>query len=244
MVHNGADALVVDPGQAPPVVQALQQLGLKLRAILVTHRHADHVGGIDELRSVLEGPIYGPPSLSSAGVNHPVKEGDQLPFDTLTFDVWETPGHTREHLSFVCHKFPIKEQTTPLVFCGDTLFSGGCGRLFDGQPELLFGSLERLAQMHEQTKICPAHEYTLSNLAFAQAVEPGNSALSTYRQHCLNLRGRNLPTLPATLSTERQINPFLRLTEPDVISAAREHGATDEQPLAVFTALRAWKNIF
>ena len=244
MVHNGSEALVVDPGQAAPVIQALQQLGLKLRAILVTHRHADHIGGISELKSMLSGPIYGPPSLTDAGVTHAVSEGDQLTFDTLTFDVWETPGHTREHLSFVCHKFPEAGQTTPLIFCGDTLFSGGCGRLFDGQPELLFGSLERLAQMHEQTKICPAHEYTLNNLVFAQAVEPGNSALSSYRQHCLNLRGRDIPTLPTTLSIERQINPFLRWTEPDVISAAREHGAPDGQPLAVFTALRAWKNIF
>lgn len=244
MIHNGLDALVVDPGQAAPVIQTLQQLGLKLRAILVTHRHPDHIAGINELQSILTGPIYGPPSLVSAGIDHPVKEGDQISFDTLTFDVWQTPGHTLEHLSFVCYKFQTENTSTPLVFCGDTLFSAGCGRLFDGHPESLFNSLERLAQLPEQTKICPAHEYTLSNLAFALAVESGHSALISYHQHCLNLRSRDVPTLPTTVSIERQINPFLRLTEPDVISAARLHGAPDEQPLAVLTALRAWKNTF
>lgn len=238
------DALVVDPGQAPPVIETLQQLGLKLSAILVTHRHADHIGGLGALQSVLTGPIYGPAGLVDAGVTHPVAEGDTVHFHELTWHVWETPGHTREHLSYVCDSFTLDGQTAPLVFCGDTLFSAGCGRLFDGQPELLFGSLKRLAQMHEQTKICPAHEYTVSNLAFAQAVEPGNSALHSYRQHCLNLRARHRPTLPTTLTIERQINPFLRLSEPEVISAARQHGAPDEQPLAVFTALRAWKNTF
>lgn len=244
MIHNGSDALVVDPGQAAPAIQTLQQLGLKLRAILVTHRHPDHIAGIDGLKSILNGPIYGPPSLTKAGIDHPVKEGDRISFDTLTFDVWETPGHTLEHLSFVCNKFITQTGSTPLVFCGDTLFSAGCGRLFDGHPELLFASLERLARLPEQTKICPAHEYTLSNLAFAQAVEPSNSALNSYRQHCLSLRDRDIPTLPTILSIERQINPFLRSTEPDVISTARQHGALDEQPLAVFTALRAWKNKF
>lgn len=244
MIHNGSEALVVDPGQAAPVTHALQQLGLKLSAILVTHRHPDHIAGIGELKSILTGPIYGPVSLTSVGVDHPVQEGDRISFGPLTFEVWQTPGHTQEHLSFVCYKFFTNNIETPLVFCGDTLFSAGCGRLFDGHPESLLNSLERLAQLPEQTKICPAHEYTLSNLAFAEAVEPGNSALSSYRQHCLNLRGRNMPTLPTTLSIERQINPFLRSTESDVISAAREHGAPDEQPLAVFTALRAWKNIF
>lgn len=244
MVHDGQDALVVDPGDAQPVIDALQRLGLKLGAILVTHRHADHVAGIASLRRLLDGPIYGPSSLVPAHVDHPVSEGNTVSFCSLTFQVWETPGHTLEHLSFVCREFPTENVMTPLVFCGDTLFSAGCGRLFDGHPEQLWASLNRLAQLPEQTKICPTHEYTMSNLAFALAVEPDHGSVRSYRQHCMNLRDRQLPTLPTVLSIEREINPFLRLSEPKVISAARQHGATDESPLAVFTALRAWKNIF
>ncbi|MBP7483864.1 MAG: hydroxyacylglutathione hydrolase [Aquabacterium sp.] len=244
MIHNGQEALVVDPGDASPVIQTLNQNGLKLKAILVTHRHADHIAGIAALQPYLDGPIYGPESLQNSGVNHPVYEGDQITFGPLTFHVWETPGHTAEHLSFFCEQLMLAHQSTPVLFCGDTLFSAGCGRVFDGHPELLWQSLNRLAQLPEQTKICPAHEYTLSNLDFAEAAEPSNPALHTHRQHCLNLRGRHLPTLPTTLLVERQINPYLRLTEPEIISQARMHGATTEQPEAVFIALRAWKNTF
>lgn len=244
MIHNGQEALVVDPGDASPVIQTLNQNGLILKAILVTHRHADHIAGIAALQPHLNGPIYGPESLQNSGVNHPVYEGNQISFGPLTFHVWETPGHTAEHLSFFCEQISLAHETCPVLFCGDTLFSAGCGRVFDGQPELLWRSLNRLAQLPEQTKICPAHEYTLSNLNFAEAAEPSNPALQTHRQHCLNLRGRHLPTLPTTLLVERQINPYLRLAEPDIISQARTHGATSDQPEAVFIALRAWKNTF
>lgn len=244
MIHNGQEALVVDPGDASPVIQTLNQNGLKLKAILVTHRHADHIAGIADLQPYLDGPIYGPESLQNSGINHPVYEGDQIHFGPLTFHVWATPGHTAEHLSFFCEQIPFARETCPVLFCGDTLFSAGCGRVFDGQPELLWRSLNRLAQLPEQTKICPTHEYTLSNLDFAEAAEPSNPALQTHRQHCLNLRGRHLPTLPTTLLVERQINPYLRLAEPEIISQARMHGATSDQPEAVFIALRAWKNTF
>lgn len=244
MIHNGQEAMVVDPGDASPVIQTLNQNGLKLKAILVTHRHADHIAGIADLQPYLDGPIYGPESLQNSGINHPVYEGDQIHFGPLTFHVWATPGHTAEHLSFFCEQIPFALETCSVLFCGDTLFSAGCGRVFDGQPELLWRSLNRLAQLPEQTKICPTHEYTLSNLDFAEAAEPSNPALQTHRQHCLNLRGRHLPTLPTTLLVERQINPYLRLAEPEIISQARMHGATSDHPEAVFIALRAWKNTF
>ena len=244
MIHDGKNALVVDPGDASPVIQTLNQNGLKLKAILVTHRHADHIAGISALAPYLDGPVYGPTSLQKAGVTTPVYEGDQVTFGSLIFKVWETPGHTTEHLSFFCEQISTAKGVYPILFCGDTLFSAGCGRVFDGQPELLWQSLNRLAQLPEQTKICPAHEYTLSNLDFAEAVEPGNPALNIHRQHCLNLRGQHLPTLPTTLLVEREINPYLRLTKPQIISQARIHGAINEQPEAVFIALRAWKNTF
>ncbi len=244
MIHDGQQALVVDPGDASPVIQTLNQNGLKLKAILVTHRHADHIGGIAALQPFLDGPIYGPQSLQNSGVNHPVFEGDLITWGAMAFHVWETPGHTAEHLSFFCEQISLGHDRSPILFCGDTLFSAGCGRVFDGQPQLLCQSLNRLAQLPEQTKICPAHEYTLSNLDFAEVAEPSNPALQTHRQHCLNLRSRHLPTLPTTLLVERQINPYLRLTQPDIISQARMHGATTEQTEAVFIALRAWKNTF
>ncbi|HET8871435.1 MAG TPA: hydroxyacylglutathione hydrolase [Aquabacterium sp.] len=244
MIHDGAEAIVVDPGEASPVIRALEQHGLTLVSILVTHRHADHVGGIRELRPLLQGPIYGPDALAPEYVDHVVREGDTFSQLDLTIKVWETPGHTAEHISYICDVALAQNDLTPILFCGDTLFSAGCGRLFDGHPEWLLNTLKRLAQLPDQTKICCAHEYTLSNLAFAKAVEPGNSTLAEFHQHCLELRGRNLPTLPTTLSIERQVNPFLRLNEPEIISSVKQHGDPHDDALAVLTALRAWKNTF
>ena len=244
MLHNGQSALVVDPGDSTPVIDALHQHGLKLDAILVTHRHPDHVAGVEQLRQQFKVPVYGPASLTPAFADHAVHEGDQVEWQGLQFKVWATPGHTNEHLSFICDEVCLQNDRVPLVFCGDVLFSCGCGRIFEGQAFELFDSLNRLAQLPEQTKICPAHEYTLNNISFAQAVEPDNRHLAHYKQSCINLRAQGKPTVPTTLTTERQINPFLRSHELEVISAARRHGAADEQPLSIFTALRAWKNIF
>lgn len=244
MMHNGKDAIVVDPGEAAPVLGALQHHGLQLTAILVTHRHGDHTAAIGSLKQSGDVPVYGPAALVSAGVTHVVAEGDRFVLGSVNVAVWETPGHTHEHLSFVCDSPEFETGLTPILFCGDTLFSAGCGRIFDDDPEGYVSSLERLASLPEQTKICCAHEYTLSNIAFAMAVEPSNPALLAYRQYCQNLCDRLLPTLPSTLKVERQVNPYLRLTEPEVIASARVHGAADDRPVSVFTALRKWKNQF
>lgn len=244
MMLNGKQAIVVDPGEAAPVLGALQRYHLQLAAILVTHRHGDHVAAIASLKQIDDVPVYGPAALTAAGVTHVVADGDRLSIGDLNVAVWETPGHTQEHLSFVCDSSEFENGQTPVLFCGDTLFSAGCGRIFDHDPPRYVSSLKRLASLPDQTKICCAHEYTLSNIAFAMAVEPSNSALTAYRQHCQHLRDRLLPTLPSTLQVERQVNPYLRLTEPEVIASARVHGAADDHPESVFTALREWKNSF
>jgi hydroxyacylglutathione hydrolase len=167
-------------------------------------------------------------------------EGDLISALGLSFRVLEVPGHTAGHIAYAqCEDGPA-----PLLFCGDTLFSAGCGRLFEGTPAQMVDALARLTAAAPGTRVCCTHEYTLANLRFAAAVEPGNRDRDAYEQACLDLRARGQPTLPSTIATELRINPFLRCTEPEVVAAARAQGAASAEPLAVFTALREWKNVF
>lgn len=242
MLHNGEQALVVDPGDAAPVQQALGH-GLKLTAILVTHHHPDHMGGLHALQTG-QIPVYGPQLEHIAGVTHRVHGGDVLNWAGMPLQVLDVPGHTAGHIAYLADQAIVDGSKAPLAFVGDTLFSGGCGRLFDGHMDQLFNSLMQLARLPDATRICAAHEYTLGNLRFAQAVEPHNPDLGQYLRCCEALRARQQPTLPSTLRQEKAINPFLRCTEPEVVSSALQHGAQDASPLAVFTALRQWKNTF
>ncbi|GIX25080.1 MULTISPECIES: hydroxyacylglutathione hydrolase [Caldimonas] len=238
MLHDGREALVVDPGEAAPVIEALQTHGLRLSGILVTHHHGDHVGGIDALRSVLHGPVYGPAREAIPPPYTPLCDGQRVQWRGLDFEVIDVPGHTAGHIAF----WSPGAGEGPLLFCGDTLFSAGCGRLFEGTPAQMSASLARLAALPGSTKVCCAHEYTLSNLRFAQAVEPGNAALAEYVRHCEALRARGQPTLPSTIARERAINPFLRCREPEVVAAARRRQPTADDAVSVLAALREWKN--
>lgn len=244
MLHDGVQALVVDPGEAAPVLDALQTRGLRLAAILVTHHHGDHVGGVEALRGVLEGPVFAPPHALNPRPCTAVHEGQVLPVLGLSVEVLETPGHTADHVNYLLK--PPGE--APLLFCGDTLFSAGCGRVFDGSLAQLHASLERLAALPPETLVCCAHEYTLSNLRFAKTIEPANEAVIRHEAWCQARRETQDPTLPARLATELSINPFLRCREPAVKSAVRSRLAcgvgSEDEPLAVFSALRQWKNEF
>ncbi len=240
MLHDGARALVVDPGDAAPVRAALDAMNLRLAGILVTHHHADHTGGVDALRAVLDGPVYGPATEHIPTPFVPLRGGDRIELLGLGFEVTDVPGHTAGHIAYR----ELGNETDPLLFCGDTLFSAGCGRLFEGTPAQMAASLAALATLPEATRVCCTHEYTLSNLRFAAAVEPANAAVAAHQAHCTALREAGSPTLPSTLALERRINPFLRCSEPAVIAAARREGAANDEPVAVFAALREWKNRF
>jgi hydroxyacylglutathione hydrolase len=240
MLHDGQRAVVVDPGESAPVLRALDSHGLELAAILVTHHHADHVGGVDELRSRLQGPVYGPRRERIPQPCVALDDGDAVDVLGLRFEVIDVPGHTSGHIAY----FTEDGGGAPILFCGDTLFSGGCGRLFEGTPAQMHHSLSRLAALPGATRVCCAHEYTLSNLKFARAVEPVNQALTDYTAWCEAQRAVGEPTLPSSIATERLVNPFLRCAEPGVALTARTRGAPSTDPVAVLAALRQWKNEF
>jgi hydroxyacylglutathione hydrolase len=240
MLHDGARAVVVDPGEAAPVLFALDELALALVGILVTHHHGDHIGGIDELRDQLHGPVWGPRRESIPQPYTPLDDGDHIEALGLDFEVIDVPGHTAGHIAYYAAQAP----DAPILFCGDTLFSCGCGRLFEGTAAQMHASLGRLAALPGSTRVCCAHEYTLANLRFALAVEPGNTDLQDYAARCQDLRARGEATLPSSMALERRTNPFLRCAEPVVARRARGHGAASDDPVAVFAALRAWKNGF
>lgn len=242
MLHDGRQALVVDPGDSAPVLQALQQLDVQLQAILVTHHHTDHVGGVDVLRNATGAEVYGPAREKIPEPLHRLAQGDAVEILGMRFEVIDVPGHTAGHIAYYCADM----NGEPLLFCGDTLFSAGCGRLFEGTPAQMLHSLDKLAALPGNTRVCCTHEYTLSNLKFARAVEPGNAALLHHSAQCEALRAGNQPTLPSRLDLERAINPFLRVRQPAVAQAAQAYDAQANQDdaVAVLAALRQWKNEF
>ncbi|MBK1722033.1 hydroxyacylglutathione hydrolase [Thiocystis violacea] len=230
-------AVVVDPGDADPVLEHLHAAKLRLTAALITHHHADHTGGLAELTAAFPGlRSYGPRDDRIRGLTDRIGEADLIQPAGLTtnFQVMEVPGHTSSHIAFFGHG---------TLFCGDTLFAAGCGRVFDGSFEQLSDSLERIASLPSDTLCYCAHEYTLANLGFAAWVEPDSRALAQRRTADHRRRRQGLPTVPSSLALERATNPFLRTREPDVIRAAETvaghplHGSRE-----VFTALRRWKD--
>lgn len=243
MLHDGAQALVVDPGDAAPVLRALQTHGLQLVAILVTHHHGDHTGGVDTLKSQTGAQVYGSGGEDIAHLDQPLFGGETLQLLGLEVRVLAVPGHTRAHVAFWLPMTELASEA-PILFCGDTLFSGGCGRLFEGTATQMHQSLTTLAALPDNTRICCAHEYTLANLRFAQAVDPDNARLAAYVQHCTQLRHNGRPTLPSTLAQEKHINPYLRCQHTAVRTAAQAYDPAARTELEVFAALRRWKNEF
>jgi hydroxyacylglutathione hydrolase len=238
-------ALVVDPGDAGPVRQYLAARSLQLDTILITHHHRDHTGGVADLLDAFPGTrCIGPAGEPMPVPTQSVQGGEAIEALGLRFEVIDVPGHTAGHVAYWCEQRAVLGQ--PLLFCGDTLFSGGCGRLFEGTPAQMLASLDRLATLPGDTRVCAAHEYTLSNLRFARHVDPDNTALAAYEAQCEARRAAGQPTLPSTIEIERHINPFLRAREPALAASLRDHGrlTAGADAVAVFTALREWKNVY
>jgi hydroxyacylglutathione hydrolase len=226
---------IIDPGDAAPVVAELSRRGLRPSAILCTHHHADHIGGVAELAATYQCPVLGPGASRIPARTEALREGT-VHLDGENMTVFEVPGHTLDHLAFYWED---------LLFCGDTLFAGGCGRIFEGDAAMLYASLQKLAQLPDATKICCAHEYTLANLHFAAEVEPDNGAIGERLERVRRQREAGQPSLPSTLGEERLSNPFLRCHLPSVQHAVRAvYPDTAAESVATFAALRRWKDGF
>ncbi|WP_280539291.1 hydroxyacylglutathione hydrolase [Chromohalobacter sp. 11-W] len=228
---------IVDPGDAQPVIEYLERENLNLVAILVTHHHHDHTGGIETLVKRYGPRVIGPDNSAIPAVEEVVGDDDECRVQGRRFEVFAVPGHTLDHIAFYAPGTP------GLLFCGDVMFSAGCGRLFEGSPAQMQRSLERLAALPDDTMVFAGHEYTLANLRFSQAAEPDNPTRDAYLEECEKARRLERPTLPTNIGSERQINPFLRIDQPGLLSAVAEQGNADDASSA-FATLREWKDRF
>lgn len=238
-IRQQQQCVVVDPGDAQPVLEHCRQNHLTLSAILITHHHWDHTGGIKKLLEHFPNiPVYGPEVGDIEHLTHKFKQGENLRLTEidLSLTILEVPGHTLDHIAYV---------SDIGLFCGDTLFSAGCGRLFEGTPKQMNQSLSKLMKLPEHLPVYCTHEYTLANLNFAQTVDPHNVALQNYTNWATKQRAHNRPTLPSTIGQEKAINPFLRTHEEAVIINAQKHsGETLQDSDQVFAAIRGWKDNF
>jgi hydroxyacylglutathione hydrolase len=237
-LENGTHAAVVDPGDAAPVESFLEKRNLQLAAVLATHHHADHVGGLPALVAHWRCPTFGPAHEVPSGIDTRLAEGDRMTIPRLgvALGVLDIPAHTAGHIAFVGED---------MVFCGDTLFACGCGRLFEGSAAQMADSLAKLARLPAATRVYCGHEYTLANIRFAEAVEPDNRKLAERKVRESAKRERGAPTLPSTIGEELATNPFLRCAEPEVVASAERHaGRKLGDPVAVFAEIREWKNSF
>jgi hydroxyacylglutathione hydrolase len=238
VLREGMHAAVVDPGDAAPVIAYLEREGATLSAIINTHHHGDHVGGNEALVARWNVPVFGPATESIPAVTQGLREGDsiEVPGVGVSLSVLDIPGHTAGHIAFVGPQ---------ILFCGDTLFAGGCGRLFEGTPRQMVESLRKLAALPIDTRVYCGHEYTVSNLRYALAVEPDSAPVRERQAREEAKRSRGEPTLPSTIGEEQRTNPFLRVDDASVRGAAERHaGRVLPDKVAVFAELRAWKNAF
>lgn len=233
---------MVDPGDAAPVLRYLEKHSLALTAIMITHHHGDHVGGNTSLLQHYSVPVFGPANEAIPGRTHALKEGDRLtvPGIDLDCEVFDVPGHTAGHIAYFA-----PDRAPHRLFCGDTLFAAGCGRLFEGTAQQMFTSLNKFARLPQQTQVYCAHEYTLANLEFALAIEPDHAELISRYDTEQAKRERGEPTLPSTIGLELATNPFLRCAEPGIRDRAERYAQRNlSSPVEVFAAIRAWKNVF
>ncbi len=236
---DSRQAVVVDPGDAAPVEAALKARGLSLAGIMITHHHFDHVGGLAALKDAWSCTVWGPRNPAIEGIDITLADGEQVEILGVSYDIIEVPGHTLDHIAY------FHDGEEPLLFCGDTLFAGGCGRVFEGTFPMMHASLKKLAALPAETRVYCAHEYTLANLAFASAVEPDNTALAERVAEAEATRARNQPTVPSTLALELATNPFLRADQPELVTALAGGGKLEgETGDEVFATVRAWKDNF
>ncbi|TCL06667.1 hydroxyacylglutathione hydrolase [Sodalis ligni] len=234
LYNNQQESIIVDPGEAAPAVAALTERRLTLKGILLTHHHQDHVGGVADLVARYHVPVYGPQETASKGADHIVGEGDRVNLLDLDFQILAFPGHTLGHIGFY---------SAPYLFCGDTVFSAGCGRLFEGTPRQMYESFQKVKRLPPDTLICAAHEYTLANLAFARSILPEDEPIAAYEREIRQLRSKNQASLPSTLQIEDKINLFLRCHDIDLQRKLDPHHTLDEE-WRIFALLREKKDHF
>lgn len=237
-LRDASHAIVVDPGDAKPVLDYLAAEKLELAAIVITHHHNDHIGGVKEMIKGRDIPVYSPHDPRVPDATQRLREGESitLPHFGITLTVLEVPGHTSSHIAYY---------GDDMLFCGDTLFAAGCGRLFEGTPAQMHDSLSKFMRLPDHTRVYCAHEYTLANIRFARAADPGNTALTDWDARARAMREVDRPTVPTTIGLERSANPFVRCAEAGVVATASQRaGKPLTDPVSVLATLREWKNNF
>ena len=238
LIQTNEGNTLVDPGDASPVLDFIQREEIEIDDILITHHHFDHVGGLQSLKPLINGSIIGPDSKNIDKLDYRVKDGELITTIGLEFSVIEIPGHTLDHIAF------YSNTEKEVLFCGDTIFSGGCGRVFEGTFQQMNNSINILSRLPNSTEIYCAHEYTLSNLVFAKQVEPHNGELNHYYEEVINMRKNDIATIPTTLNRELQINPFLRVSNASLRESISDKLNDSDQlsDTEIFKFLRTWKD--
>ncbi|MBL88111.1 MAG: hydroxyacylglutathione hydrolase [Gammaproteobacteria bacterium] len=238
LITTNEGSLVVDPGDASAVIEYVESKNIDIKGILITHHHFDHTGGIVDLKKKYELDVFGPFNEVD-GIDHRVNGGDTVSAIGIDFQVIDVPGHTLDHIAFFS-----ENKGDPVLFCGDTLFSGGCGRVFEGTFEQMFLSVKRLSELPSNTKMYCGHEYTISNLKFAKEVLPSDNFIDNAFKEVEKKINNGIPSLPTTLEYEKLINPFLKFNDDEVIASITNKFNVSNDPNEIFTAMRKWKDNF